>query len=575
MPDNMTDAQIPLAINTSGADIAGPIKQVEGVLPFAAKMQAGKIIANSSDPQSAIDQLQKNPTIAAWAPELISQYTTMHNIAVNTTSVEAGQRRDALSGFFAQFLPKIRDPNFSMDEAEKAYKKGLPPSVLKTTEPALDSYREIFDSLPPEQRSSFMVGMATATGMDPSHLSMMLPAAGSADLKSGVQPTLTNPSFGPNAGEVHGAGPVVPYGVPPQVNPTGPAGAQPIQGITSPGFAQGGQEGVQDVPLATSALGTKAFRPAQLSRLTPDAQAELDGANSNVTAGAQSAQSAPFQAQSPEMASDGKPLYIPATDAGRRMTGLSPTNQGLTIPGTNTPFNANDAKINDNNAATYDADRAAYPNSEYALGQLQSLSNLSDIMNDPKNPGYNTGALKPLMGQFQKAVNGLYQTLWPNDKPPYSIDQLGATDYFQKTRAAIQAQLSNTLIKGQESNHLFDSIGSTLPGIENTPLGLMLTIDGAKALLERQIDRTKFFAAYERVNGNFYNAQEEFSKQHPFNDVENSVLQKYGLTKDGFASRQQIVDFAQKGFFGAGSDGRALFEQAYRDYVSKEKNRAK
>jgi hypothetical protein len=580
------NAQIPLDAGKSqqGPD---PLERAAQIIPFAAKMQAGQIIANAPDQQTAIDQLQKNPSIAAFAPDLINNYTQMHNIATQTTGIERGQNQDVLQGLFGQLLPDLRDPKFDPSKSLDAYESAVPKDILARNGGALssavDSFRKILQNTPKDQVQNQIVGWALASGMDPGHITPMLatPMLYKAP-GGGQQAALQNPSFGPQAGAMTGAGPMLVPGIAPSNVPGPvpgtvlPAQGQPDQALPyagGPPMSAGGPNDGVGNSLGATLDGVNPATGGMTQTGEPRATAPLNGTTTPPPAppsrpgpypGAPPSRPGPYPGappvppspdENPNYAGDGKPLV---SWDGPAETGIYGATQigGMINPDTGKPLTPAQMTVSENAGKQASEDQQKLTAVQTAKSQLDQMIDLYQTMN--KDPEYRTGSIKPLSQEVMKGVNSLWQQFFPGKELPSDPKQVGAGEAFLKISSQLQAQMAKTLTRGQESNHIFDSISSSFPGLENTPLGGLLVSEGTRAIMQRQLDLVNYEQQYADHFGNYYNAEVRFNRDHSLSDYERPILAKYGMGPDGFTSKAQMQWLFKQGLLGSAKNAAAL-----------------
>ena len=565
------NASIPLDAGkgTQGPD---PLERASQIIPFAAKMQAGQIIASAPDQQTAIDQLQRNPSIAAFAPDLINNYTQMHNIATQTSGMERGQNQDVLQGFFSQMLPKMQDPKFDPSAAIDSYEASVPKDLLDrqggALRSSLNSYRELFHSTPPAQIPNLLVGLLSASGVDPHQFTHMLSTpmiyhgAG-----GGQQAALQNPAFGAAPGAITAAGPMLAPGIAPS-NVTGPvlgsvlpaAGTpdQPVGGA-APSAAGGPNDGIGNA-LGATLDGVNASAGGMSQSGETRAPAPLNGTpNTPAPSRPGPYPGAPPQPPSPDedptVAGDGKSLVSwsgPAESGTYGATQLG----GLINPDSGKPLTPAQMQVSDNASKQASEDQAKLTAVQTAKSQLDQMIDLYKTMN--KDPEYRTGTLKPMSQELFKGVNSIWQQFFPGKDLPFDPKQVGAGEAFMKVSSQLQAQMAKTLTRGQESNHIFDSISSSFPGLENTPLGGLLVSEGTRAIMQRQLDLVNYEQQYADHFGNYYNAEVKFNRDHPLTAYEEPILAKYGMGPEGFTSKAQMQWLFKQGLLGSAQNAAKL-----------------
>lgn len=158
------------------------------------------------------------------------------------------------------------------------------------------------------------------------------------------------------------------------------------------------------------------------------------------------------------------------------------------------------------------------------------------------------GAGASFRTSFTNAINTLYQGL--DEKPPFDPTTQAAAENMVKNTRTMGITLLTTLLGNQrEAAQTIHNIQQSVPSIDNSYLGGKLLIDTIGAANQRQIDRRNFENAWQAKNqGNLQGADESFNAQAPMTDYTNKVLDKYGLSPEGFKDLGSLENAARLGY---------------------------
>lgn len=204
---------------------------------FAARNEAGQIIAGAPDMDTAIQRMLANPRVAPFAGETINAFRTAQQ---TLTDIQGKQQEQAQSGLQAviKSLPgALADPN-QFDSLVSAQLGTLSPQAKARVAPAIDSIRTALlnnlsqDSVQARQQfSQRLGGILLGTDIGPAAIHGIMGTPTMLDLGGAKQPVVQAPAQGfaggPGGGLTPGGAPLS-LSLAPTVTtgPYGPGGAQ-------------------------------------------------------------------------------------------------------------------------------------------------------------------------------------------------------------------------------------------------------------------------------------------------------------------------------------------------------------
>ncbi len=467
---------------------------------FAARQKAGQIMATAPDVQTGLAQMQKDPQVSAFAPELTaSVVSTLSSLTSQQGEVQR-QGFDAFTNVVKGLPAVIEDPGqwkplvqstlaLSSPQARPGLEKSLGYLQEALTAPGPDG-----QPVSKAEQVKRLAGWSIAGGMGGA-VQQVLGTPGQLDLGGQVQPGMVTPSQGGPNGEPAGG-----------FTPSG----QPVQKTLAPQLPAG-PGGVTMAPVGGQ-YGTGGAEPSGPVE-TPQAHT---------------------------LAGDGKPLVpegvemrSPAVTTGLGgMKVLSPAQQA---------------------AAVHQQDEWAtvglrsFNNANQTMGLLSEMDRDYDTM--AKGGGFLVpGTAADLRGSFAKLVNTVGQIT--GDKPEFDPSKVGSIEQFQKDTRRMGLTVLTTMLGNQrEAAQTINNITEAVPGMNNTYLGGKILIGSIRAATQRAIDQRNFENAWQAQNqGNLTGAEEAFNAAHPAVDYANQVLASFGLDKNGFQSPQAVLGAVQNGY---------------------------
>lgn len=229
---------------------------------FAARTEAGKILASAPDLETGLAALLKNPTTAPFAGETINairqSQQALAEIGLKQTEVAGKQQEQSdsgLKGFFRNLGPVMADPSeATWNGVSNATLSTLSPEARKRVGPAIEWVKKgLMNDLPEDpgqRRAAFnqrLSGFLLAGGITPEGINAIAGTPTVMDLGGYKQPGLQRPStigggFAPVGGPLQMT--------PPAANasgPFGPGGEQQLLQLPG-GLPTSGSQGLGQAP---------------------------------------------------------------------------------------------------------------------------------------------------------------------------------------------------------------------------------------------------------------------------------------------------------------------------------------
>ena len=225
---------------------------------------------------------------------------------------------------------------------------------------------------------------------------------------------------------------------------------------------------------------------------------------------------------------DGTPLYAPSS--------MYPTTrrdaQGLPIR------EEQEQGLINEQAKNFVAAQPVYNAAANSIGTLESVK--ADIQQLAKSGGWMTpGAGGTARAQIGNAINTLYTSM--GKEPPVDITSMAAGQNFIKNTGNLGFSLVESLGGGHQALGTLQQAISSVPSIENSPLGGMLVADSLQASARWLTEQAQFKQKWAQDNaGNLSGADEAFRQLHPPVQFVKQVLGKYGLGENGFSNEADV-----------------------------------
>ena len=240
---------------------------------------------------------------------------------------------------------------------------------------------------------------------------------------------------------------------------------------------------------------------------------------------------------SSDLAGDGKPLWTPEVMAQNQPRGMIGTGNRFVYedPGAAEAVQERAKAFNDKEAP-------AFRDSGNAMRQFAamdaSLDRLRDTLLVP-------GSHPEERAAAARAVNTgitLFNTTFRTKIPEFFGESLQAYDAFIKEMRTAQFNVLATQFGHQrEAFNVVAAAGQAVPGIENSFLGDKLNLEELRAGTQRYQDMYNFTQEWMRTHrGDPFGADAVFNKMHPPEEYGRRVLEKFGLTREGFVSQDAI-----------------------------------
>lgn len=539
----------PLSVVETYADIQNKLNQNRLFQQqFAAKQKAGQIIAASPDLETGFTNMTKDPLVAPFAGEIISNYRQSAMFLTQQQGLIQDQSQSGLQAVLKGLTGGLQDPSM-FDSIVKAQMATLSPSAKANVGPAVDAMRTALTAgLPKDPQAALAIyrkrlaATLIGSGVTPDAIAGVLGKPGQQTLGGYTRPTLQAPPQGVDAmpgGAIVGAPGAAANTLAPQIATT--PGSVPVElGGGVPASAGGGNlltaapapmSGPAAAPGGSGASGNALGGGAPVQSGRPNT------AQPSVTPGAQP------PAQGQPQAGDGKPLYSDPKSMISPYISIGPTGQRV----------MSDAQHTDNDELLKDFDgkeKEAFNNSQMAQASFTNMGNALDVMQH--GGGFNTpGSLGTLRYEFSKMVNTLQGITGVKASDlEFSPDKLASIEEFNKDTKRLGAAVTSQFFgSGREAAQTIQSMTSSVPSIDNTYLGGKVVLDGLQAMNTRLQDERNYINHWRQINqGNISGAAEQFNLDHPARNYALDVLQKYGLTDKGFASPQAVGEAMQKGW---------------------------
>jgi hypothetical protein len=329
----------------------------------------------------------------------------------------------------------------------------------------------------------------------------------------------------------------------PQANPLYPGG---LPGFIPKGFAPsiGASGGALypgtnpfGVPQAPTGAPAPAPAPGPAPASTAAPAPTVSPTPATTAAPAPSTTSAPV-----ELAGDGTPLWSPEVMA------RNPPQGNLDASGTEWHWQGGktqEAAVQDRAKTFNDKEGPRFGDAQAAMKQFAAMDASLDRL---QGTLLQTGTGIEERAAAVKAVNtgvDLFNSTFHTSIPKFDGQTMAAYDSFVKEMTTAQFNVLATQFGHQrEAGTVVATAGKAVPGIENTPMGNKLVLEELKSGTQRYQDYYKFTTKWMQTHqGDPQGADVEFDKLHKPEQYENEVLNKFGLTREGFKD-QGAIDYA-------------------------------
>lgn len=490
----------PLSMVDSFADVAGKMNQLKLFnQTYAARQRAGQIMATAPDVATGLDLMQKDPQVAAFAPEIAATTAGTLNVLTQQRGQIQSQGNDAFTNVIKGLPAVLEDPS---------QWAALTQSTLALANPQIRPQ------------------LAQSLGYLQKALSDPMPD-GSPATRADMEKRLAGWTI---AG---GAGDAIPriLGAPAQV----PTGGEIQTGTISP--AQGGVNGQAPGEFTAGGNPLKLTLPPQIPQGPSGPMAPVGG---QYGLGAGGDLHEPETPGSSALAGDGKPLLPPdgkfeSPSVGTGLGGLKVLSRAQQT--------AADDEIKDWGTTGL----RAFNNANQTMALLTEMDHDYDTM--ARGGGFLVpGTAADIRGSLGKLVNTLSQAT--GSAPPFDPSKVASIEQFTKDTRRMGLTVLTTMLGNQrEAAQTINNITEAVPGINNTYLGGKLLIGSIRAATQRAIDQRNFENAWQSKNqGNLTGAEEAFNAAHPAQDYANQVLGSFGMTEKGFASPDAVLKAVQQGY---------------------------
>lgn len=525
----------PLGLISNLAQVTGQMNQNKlFTQSFAAKQKLGQIMASAPDIETGWQTALKDPTVAPFAGEALSQYRQAQMFGTQQAGMQQEQNLTGVGNLLKGTVAAGADPNARLANA-KLWFSALSPAAQKTlAEPFQNFLSSINDNLSSDpataqkQVAQKVLAMATSVGISPAQAQTTFGEPGTLDTGSSITPTLTNLA----TGQLGSTGGPIAKGIPPQV--------------TAPGQASIGGTG-GGIPASNLLTGNASAPAAQTTG------ASTLGVTPVVThpTGAQVSSQplpAPAPASTPApaapIAGDGRPLFGPNSF---KMTGQLGTGTGGAIM-----QSANQAALNAGAASDFTGAGAEnFQRAQTALASLRTVDN--DLDSIAHAGGFTTpgslGTARASISKFGQMVNQVLgnptgDAGWINPNTNASIESL------QKETGRLGPQVLSTLTgQNHQAAQTISDMTKTVPSLDNTYLGGKLVSASLQAMAQRTLDQRQYQTEWAKANqGQLFGSDAAFAQEHPAQDYAQGVLDKFGLNSKGFNTPQDVGKAHAQGY---------------------------
>jgi len=190
-----------------------------------------------------------------------------------------------------------------------------------------------------------------------------------------------------------------------------------------------------------------------------------------------------------------------------------------------------------------DKETPRYESAKQALMQFDAMdSALNQIAHSFVRPG--TGAQYRYEGikALNMATDALNDVLGTKVGHLAENADLASFENFVKEAVRAQFQVVSTQFGYQrEAGSVVAAAGRAVPDVDKTLMGDKLVLENLRAATKRTIDQHEFQLEWARTHHqDLTGADVKFNQAHPTEGYSDSTLRKFGLTRDGFRSLNDI-----------------------------------
>ena len=358
---------------------------------------------------------------------------------------------------------------------------------------------------------------------------------------AGVQPSFGQPGYFGVGGAPRPPVPMqMPAGPAPTLIPGGaaPGGAAPPIGATPPAggpedrLVAGGAAPVGAVPIPPAGGGAQfgSFQP-EYTLTGPDPAATY------------------LTPPASRMAGDGRPLW----DHTVNWTAIAHRGS-IGTGGQWIPDPVEKQQIDRTTNVWSDAGQREYEGANRGIAQLQFIETGLDNLVGTK---LESGAFGERSLEMAKGWNALLQRAraFGIDVPQtafFDPNQIASAEDVMKAGRLLQFSTVTQQFGAQrEAAQTIQAAANAVPGMQNSYLGNKLIIESLRTMIHRAQDLREFqeqWLADPRTRGNLTGSDIEFNKMHPPDDYAKEVLDKFGMTKDGFKTAADVTRAVDNGW---------------------------
>lgn len=490
---------------------------------FQARQLAGQIIAAAPNLETATKQLFANPITAAFAPGYAKQVADTQGAILANQGSQMKLGHDALSAYVNTLPVELQDPT-QRDTLKSIAMKFVAPAVRGQLSDSIDYLHQAMDAAPPgatpeeskQRKVQDLSAWIVAAGAGDA-VPRILGAPAQVNLGNQIATGRIAPSQGAPTGEA--AGSFIPGGN--ALSPGTPPGYQSPGSVRVPGQGPGGSN-----PAAPAAA------PA------PTASYPAPGA--------------------PPQSTDGSPLVAP--DYSPRVSGRVPGVVGgvpIGPAGEIATGLAHDFMTE--GLKSFRNATASIP----LLDEVDSnLDNMAKMDSEHKTNFMVPGAGADLRTGISKGLNTVSQ-IFGGDSVVDPSKVASAEDLMKVTQRMGPSVLQSLLGQQREAAETIKNMNEHgVPGINNSYLGAKLMTSSIRQATNRVIDMRNFENWWQgKTGGDLTGAEEEFNRLRPASGYINKALDEFGLTPNGFGSKEAVRDAFNKGYLTKAQAKRIITEK--------------
>src|SRR5215831_623863 len=200
-------------------------------------------------------------------------------------------------------------------------------------------------------------------------------------------------------------------------------------------------------------------------------------------------------------------------------------------------------------------EREEFNDNQKAVIQLELMDNSIDkLAGTPLETGAfgeaRTEAAN-VMNTGVRSFNSIFGTKLGDIIDPKSVAEGQAL--IKEMRLAQFATVRSQFGAQREAGSVIMAAAQAVPGISNSYLGNKMVLEALRTTLQRGEDMYRFKGEWaNRHNGSLIGADAAFEKMHPAEQYAQTMLQKFGLTKEGFTNRAAVLNANSHGWIDPG-----------------------